>query len=138
MATLPAEPGVRHLFRKSTENSATNRTCLTCQNQQKFDLGVSNGTLMPCDYSEVIVSPGFEAYVQVLLIFSIEFVLNLNPFITFQHCLGPDIPSTHIYSLPDNTLIWTMDTNGKLHDQVKTFKIRLEKLMKSPFLMIIV
>eukprot|EP00090_Calanus_glacialis_P007913 TRINITY_DN16308_c0_g1_i1.p1 TRINITY_DN16308_c0_g1~~TRINITY_DN16308_c0_g1_i1.p1 ORF type:complete len:847 (-),score=98.44 TRINITY_DN16308_c0_g1_i1:552-3092(-) len=98
MATLPAEPGVRHLFRKSTENSATNRTCLTCQNQQKFDLGVSNGTLMPCDYSEVIVSPGFEAYV--------------------QHCLGPDIPSTHIYSLPDNTLIWTMDTNGKLHDQV--------------------
>jgi len=98
MATLPGQPGVRHLFRKSTVNNPKNHTCLTCQNQQRFDVGISNGTLMPCEYSEVIVSPGYEAYV--------------------QHCLGPDIPSTHIFSLPDNTLLWTMDTNGKLQDQV--------------------
>ena len=70
MATLPGEPGVRHLFRKSTVNSPKNQTCLTCQNEQNFVYGTSNGTLMPCHYSDVIVSPGFEAYVQVILIFS--------------------------------------------------------------------
>ena len=83
MATLPAEPGVRHLFRKSIENSSANRTCLTCRNEQQFNVGTSNGTLMPCDYSEVIVSPGFDAYVQVSFIFSINFWrVHLQPFST--------------------------------------------------------
>ena len=116
MATLPGQPGVRHLFRKSTVNNPKNHTCLTCQNEQRFDIGISNGTLMPCEYSEVIVSPGYEAYVQVILLSAM--CLYLLVFSPIQHCLGPDIPSTHIFSLPDNTLLWTMDTNGKLQDQV--------------------
>ena len=65
MSTLPGQPGVRHLFKKSTVGDLKNQTCLTCQHEQTFDDGISNGTLMPCEYSEVILSPGYEAYVQV-------------------------------------------------------------------------
>ena len=101
MATLPAQPGVRHLFRTSTESSiTTNHTCLTCKNQQKYDFGVSNGTLMPCEYSEVIVSPGFEAYVQVLLLLLIRLFVFISlklsstvlvqpfPVLTYSPCLA--------------------------------------------------
>ena len=65
MATLPENPGVRHLFRKSLEMDATNDTCLTCKNKQKFVEGTSNGTLMPCEYSEIKISENNDAYVQV-------------------------------------------------------------------------
>jgi len=99
MATLPGQPGVRHLFRKNLKNVLENNTCLSCRDEQQFSAESSTGILMPCDYSETILSPGFDAYA--------------------QHCLGPDIPSTHIFSLPDNILIWTMDTNTRVQHQVE-------------------
>ena len=55
---MPGHPGVRHLFRKSLKNDSANNTCLTC---------IDN-----CDYSENIISPGFDAYVQVI----IQLVIN--------------------------------------------------------------
>ena len=115
MATLPGNPGVRHLFRKNINIDATNDTCLTCKNQQKYVEGMSNGTLMPCEYSEIIIADDDNAYVQVF--HKIYFSSQL---FHFQHCLGPEIPSTHVYSLPDNTLVWTMDTNGRLYDRVSS------------------
>ena len=35
-----------------------------------------------------------------------------------QQCLGPEVPSTHIFSLPDNKCLMTLDTNSHIHRQV--------------------
>ena len=53
MATLPGKPGVRHLFRKSLKNDSASNICLTCKDN--------------CDYSENIISPLYDAYVQVVI-----------------------------------------------------------------------
>ena len=72
MATLPGQPGVRHLFRSALANNSANNTCLTCRDEQQFSAESSTGILMPCDFSENIVSPGFDAYAQVI----IQLVIN--------------------------------------------------------------
>ena len=109
MATLPGQPGVRHLFRKSLENNSANNTCLTCRDN--------------CYYSENIISPLYDAYVQVVILY-----LNNSLQEYLQHCLGPDIPSTHVFSLPDNSLIWTMDTNTRVQQQVTRHMSRIKLL----------
>ena len=67
MSTLHGQPGVWHLFRKHIENDAMNQTCLTCKDKQKYREDTSHGGLQQCDYSEVIISPDFDSYVQVLI-----------------------------------------------------------------------
>ena len=115
MATLPGQPGVRHLFRSHLADNSANNTCLTCRDEQQFSAETSTGILSPCDYSENIISPGFDAYVQVGRYHNSNSLIRIFP---PQHCLGPGIPSTHVFSLPGNTLIWTMDTNTRIQQQV--------------------
>ena len=110
MATLPGQPGVRHLFRKSLKNDSANNTCLTCRDN--------------CYYSENIISPLYDAYVQVVILY-----LNNSLQEYLQHCLGPNIPSTHIFSLPDNSLIWTMDNNTRVQQQVQHIVHHSETLL---------
>ena len=109
MATLPGQPGVRHLFRKSLKNDSANNTCLTCRDN--------------CYYSENIISPLYDAYVQVVILY-----LNNSLQEYLQHCLGPNIPSTHVFSLPDNNLIWTMDNNTRVQQQVTRQLSRIKLL----------
>ena len=54
-------------------------------------------------------------------------------FTLIQHCLGPDIPSSHLFSLPSNTLLATLDTNDRLHHQVRMMMI-IVKLKKQQHL----
>ena len=51
-----------------------------------------------CEYNEVSVSPDMTGYV--------------------QQCLGPHVPSTHIFSLTDNRCLVTLDTNTHIHRQL--------------------
>ena len=100
MATLPDSPGVRHLFRVSPGNQSV---CLTCPGHQ------GPGLCSPpqdCQYSRVSLSPDQSAYL--------------------QHCLGPHIPSSHVFSLPDNKCVATLDTNQHLRsDQHNSFTEKL-------------
>ena len=70
---------------------------------------------MACEYNEVSVSPDLTGYVQVTLSDSIR-VCYLS--LCSQQCLGPDVPSTHIFSLPDNRCLVTLDTNRHIHHQL--------------------
>ena len=46
-----------------------------------------------------------------------------------KNCAGPDIPSVHVFSLPDNKLLWTMDRNSHLHHQVIVMAIILNLII---------
>ena len=86
MATLPGHPGVRHLFRKSLKNDSAKNTCLTC----KYN----------CDYSENIISPLFDAYVQVFIYILITLYKNI-----YSTVLVPIFPVL-TYSLSLTTLLY--------------------------------
>jgi len=110
IATLPNLPGQRHLFSVQIKRLEEPR-CLTCPGQQRF-AKLSNGSLPNCLFSEVKMAPDFEAYI--------------------QHCLGPDIPSSHLFSLPSNTLLATLDTNQRLQDQVSVSSMPSYKQFSIP------
>ena len=62
------------------------------------------------------LGPDIWAHIYIILY---DIMLYLYPFTLIQHCLGPDIPSSHLFSLPSNTLLATLDTNDRLHHQVR-------------------
>ena len=104
MATLPDTPGVRHLFRVSPGNQSV---CLTCPGQQREG---REGCAVPqdCQYSRVSVSPDQSAYL--------------------QHCLGPHIPSSHVFSLPDNACVRTLETNQHLRSAQQHKHLRTREI----------
>ena len=44
--------------------------------------------------------------------------VSLSLFLSSQQCLGPDVPSTHVFSLPENRCLVTLDTNSHIHRQL--------------------
>lgn len=95
LATLPRRPDVRHVFRvadASTHNDTTpvSSECLSCQDAT-YHPNVSN-----CQFARASMSKDFSYY-----------VLN---------CLGPDVPFSLVYSLPENKLVQVLDTNEDLKD----------------------
>ena len=59
-------------------------------------------------------------------------------FTLIQHCLGPDIPSSHLFSLPSNTLLATLDTNDRLHHQVRMMMMMVMMMMMMKMMMKII
>ena len=73
---------MRHLFRRHvTRGPDPEHTCLTCPGRQVFGTSSCVSSLT-CEWAEVILSPANTAYL--------------------LHCLGPGVPSSHVFSLPDN------------------------------------
>ena len=68
-----------------------------------------------CEYNEVSVSPELTGYVQVRSV-TLTILQSLSP--SSQQCLGPDVPSTHIFSLAENRCLMTLDTNTHIHHQL--------------------
>jgi len=99
VSTLVNDPGVRHLLRKRLSGPEDKTECLTCLpvNNNNISAQCVRG-VQSCEYNEIIISPENNAYV--------------------QHCLGPDVPSVHIISLPDNNCLQTLDTNNHIHSQI--------------------
>ena len=78
---------MRHLFRRHvTGGPDPEHTCLTCPGRQVFGTSSCVSSLT-CEWAEVILSPANTAYL--------------------LHCLGPGVPSSHVFSLPDNK-VWTV------------------------------
>ena len=73
---------MRHLFRRHvTGGPDPEHTCLTCPGRQVFGSSACVSGLA-CEWAEVVMSPANTAYL--------------------LHCLGPGVPSSHVFSLPDN------------------------------------
>ena len=68
-----------------------------------------------CEYNEVSVSPELTGYVQVRSV-TLTILQSLSQ--SSQQCLGPDVPSTHIFSLAENRCLMTLDTNTHIHHQL--------------------
>ena len=90
--TLPSQPGVRHLLRAGGRNRS-HTECLTCPGQLAMESPHCVASL-DCHYTNTIMAPDLSAYI--------------------LHCLGPDIPSSHVISLPHNKCLKTLDTNQHL------------------------
>lgn len=124
LATLPGRPGVRHLFK--VQDASTHEdtdpdvpVCLTCNTALSLlsepppaptepptvDDGEviikTNTTSEPddvCQYARAKMSKDFTYYV--------------------LDCLGPDVPHSSVYSLPDNELVKVLDDNQDLQDSI--------------------
>ena len=63
----------------------------------------------PCLYSETHLSPSFTSYI--------------------LHCLGPDIPYSQAFSLPNNTAVFLLDNNTAIRENVRHFSTPQVKMM---------
>ena len=70
--------------------------------------------VVDCEYNEVSVSPDLTGYVQVR---HVQYYsrLTVSP---AQQCLGPGVPSTHVFSLPESRCLVTLDSNSHIHHQL--------------------
>ena len=100
--TLPGRPGERHLLSVNSNNKSHSH-CLTCPGHQDLSSPDCLASL-DCHYSHTILAPDLSAYI--------------------LHCLGPEVPSSHLFSLPDNKCIRTLDTNQALRSVVSTLSIK--------------
>lgn len=114
LGTLPQRPDVRHLF--VVKDASTHKdtapvphTCLSCNlTQHSFpnltflnttitDLGSKEGNnVSTCQYSRATLSKDFSHYV--------------------LDCMGPSVPHSLLFSLPDNKLVQILDTNRDLQE----------------------
>lgn len=100
IATLPERPDVRHLFRVQDASTHTDTTpvsseCLSCNTTLVLSptQNVSN-----CQYSRASLSKDFSHYV--------------------LDCLGPSIPFSAVYALPQNKLVKVLDDNEDLQEAI--------------------
>ena len=108
IGTLPGEPGVRHLLRVNDLSADTDSTtCLTCPEEKANSTAVSDGSgdvseeedeLYYCGFNDAEISPGSGFYV--------------------QKCLGPGLPFTRVFSLPDNRPVAVLDANEETREAV--------------------
>ncbi|XP_043242321.1 dipeptidyl peptidase 4-like isoform X1 [Amphibalanus amphitrite] len=84
-------PGERHLYRVNRTTTALYRPtpeCLTCPD---------NSTERPCLFGKTLMGPRMRYYV--------------------LECLGPDLPFTELYMLPENKLLTLLDNNTAIREK---------------------
>ena len=91
VAAPAGSPGARQLYRTAGRGGA-GAACLTCSGAQQW--GNCTPPSIPCTYNEITLAPDQSAYL--------------------QRCLGPGLPTTLLFSLPDNTCLAVLDSNTRL------------------------
>ena len=102
MATLPDRPDVRHIFRVQDASSRSDTTpvsseCLSCN--ATLPSTYSNSNVSTCQYARASISTHFNYYV--------------------LDCLGPTVPYSLVFSLPDNKFTKVLDTNEELKEALE-------------------
>ena len=111
MGTLPLRPDVRHVFRvqdASTHNDTTpvSSECLSCNSSSivtstaaaESNQSHDDNTVFVCQYARASMSKDFSYYV--------------------LDCLGPTVPYSLLFSLPNNQLVKILDTNDDVKDMM--------------------
>ena len=130
LGTLPDRPDVRHLFRvpdASTHQGTyiVTSECLSCNKSVQLNnlttiSDKNSSTDQSCQFNTAYLSKDYSFYV--------------------LDCMGPSMPQTFVYSLPQNKLAKVLDTNEELQEiisglampQVKFLQFNISDEVKTP------